>query len=186
MELYKSLLPVIGPVLAAMIAGAIAFIVAVLTKENKTSEFRQAWIEAVRNDVAEIVSEMNVLEGLISAHRDVVHTERLKKGHEFWKEYRKELAKIDAACSRVILRLNPKEHAGLIEKIHSFENAIGCGMKENARLCNDLVSGFSIVLKTEWTRVKRGELTFRILKWTAGGLVLSALAAFVFVLSRML
>lgn len=186
MEVYKNLIPIIGPVLAAMIAGAIAFIVAVLTKENKTSEFRQAWIEAVRNDVAEIVSEMNVLEGLISEHRDVVPSERLKKGQEFWKEYRKELAKIDAACSRVILRLNPKEHAGLIEKVHSFENASGCGMQENARLCNDLVNDFSIVLKTEWTRVKRGELTFRILKFTAAGLFLAALAAFVFVLTRML
>ena len=186
MGVYSSLIPVIGPVLAAMIAGAIAFIVAVLTKENKTSEFRQAWIEALRNDVAEIVSEMNVLEGVISAHSDDEQSERRKKSHDFWKEYRKELAKIDAACSRVILRLNPKEHAALIEKLRSFENTSGCGMQESARLCTDLVNDFSIVLKTEWTRVKRGELTFRILKWIAGGLVLTALAAFVFVLTRMI
>jgi hypothetical protein len=47
-------------VIAAMIAGfvalagsAVTYIGLLISKESKTSEFRQEWIDALRNDIAE-------------------------------------------------------------------------------------------------------------------------------------
>jgi hypothetical protein len=42
-------------VLAALIAASITFLISVFTKEAKVSEFRQAWIESLRNDLAKFV-----------------------------------------------------------------------------------------------------------------------------------
>jgi hypothetical protein len=63
MSASSSLLTVIGPVIAAIITGAIAFLASVLSKEQKTSEFRQAWIDALRNDLAELTSLALVFSG---------------------------------------------------------------------------------------------------------------------------
>jgi len=45
-----------GPIAAAMIAGAVTFIATLLSKDQKTSEFRQTWIDAIRADIAEFLS----------------------------------------------------------------------------------------------------------------------------------
>ena len=42
----------IATLVAALIAGAIAFVNLTLTKEMKTSEFRQAWIDGLRDELA--------------------------------------------------------------------------------------------------------------------------------------
>jgi hypothetical protein len=42
----------IASIVAALITGAIAFINLTLSKEIKTSEFRQVWIDALRIDLA--------------------------------------------------------------------------------------------------------------------------------------
>ncbi|RRF16208.1 hypothetical protein [Klebsiella pneumoniae] len=43
------------PIIAAMIAGFIAFIGMIITKENKVSEFRQAWINEFREEVSYLI-----------------------------------------------------------------------------------------------------------------------------------
>lgn len=42
----------IATLVAALIAGALSFVNLTLTKELKTSEFRQAWIDSLREDLA--------------------------------------------------------------------------------------------------------------------------------------
>lgn len=44
-----------GPIIAAMIAGFIAFIGMIITKENKVSEFRQAWINDFREEISYLI-----------------------------------------------------------------------------------------------------------------------------------
>ena len=46
--------PAVGTICAALIAGLISFVVTVLAKDQKISEFRQAWIDALRSDAAEL------------------------------------------------------------------------------------------------------------------------------------
>lgn len=45
----------IASVIAAIIAAAVAGVGLVITKENKTSEFRQDWIDGLRNELAELM-----------------------------------------------------------------------------------------------------------------------------------
>jgi len=52
----SAFLPILGPIVAVVIAGAVAFLASVFSKAQKTSEFRQAWIDSLRNDLSELIS----------------------------------------------------------------------------------------------------------------------------------
>lgn len=177
MEKLTSFIPVIGPVVAAALTAAIAFVVSVLAKENKTSEFRQAWIEGLRNDVAELLGDFNMLETSLAIYTSDSETsnERQVKYDKFHSENRAEYAKIDSLCNRVVLRLNPSEHSLLIKKMRVLEGSIGQGTSRSHALCSELVDDFAIVLKSEWGRVKSGEPTFRAMKKVALASVLVVL-----------
>lgn len=166
MQELTSLMPVVGSIGAALIAALATYVVTVLAKENKTSEFRQAWIESLRNDVSEMLGEFNVLEGVYDAtvDRSLDAKAGQKQADEFWKTHHKEYAKIDLLCNRIVLRLNPVEHQGLIEKIRNLEGSVGKGQKSSAAMSKDIVVEFSRVLKVEWNRVKDGETVFRRMK----------------------
>ncbi|QVM94146.1 hypothetical protein JYG36_13520 [Pseudomonas sp. SORT22] len=181
MDKAISFIPVIGPVVAALIAALITFVVTVLAKENKTSEFRQAWIESMRNDVSELLGEYNILEGVFDVTIDfsLEEAEVQNQVNEFWKSHQKEYAKIDLLCNRIVLRLNPKEHAALIEKLSKLESSIGDGHKKSAEMSRELVRDFALLFKMEWNRVKEGETVFRRMKYgaflvfTVGGAILA-------------
>jgi hypothetical protein len=64
MKIPPSAYPAIGVVMAAIIAGGISFLVTVLSKDHKTSEFRQAWIDALRDDLSEFVANVDALTSL--------------------------------------------------------------------------------------------------------------------------
>src|SRR5450759_2566061 len=51
-ELPAESVALIATIIAALIAAAFSFVNLTLTKEQKTSEFRQAWIDALRQDLA--------------------------------------------------------------------------------------------------------------------------------------
>ncbi|UZE14750.1 hypothetical protein [Pseudomonas sp. B21-053] len=178
MENFTSFIPVIGPVVAAALTAAIAFVVSVLAKENKTSEFRQAWIEGLRNDVAELLGDFNMLETSLAIYigSSETNNERQIRYDKFHSDNRSEYAKIDALCNRVVLRLNPSEHSLLIKKMRVLEGSIGKGSTKSHALCSELVDDFAMVLKSEWARVKSGEPTFRAMKKVA---LISVLAVFV-------
>lgn len=185
MEQIKVLIPIIGPVVAALIAALITFVVTVLSKENKTSEIRQAWIESLRNDVSELLGEFNVLEGVydITIDHELEGKEGQAQINEFWKQHQKEYAKIDSLCNRIVLRLNAEEHVALIAKVRQLEGSIGKGQKVSVRLCEELVHDFAVVFKKEWERVKDGEAVFRRMKFAAvvvllmGGITIVSLVA---------
>lgn len=50
-----------GAITAAIIAGAIAFVGMVVTKESKISDFRQEWINDLRTKIAELISIFDVI-----------------------------------------------------------------------------------------------------------------------------
>lgn len=187
MDKAISFIPVIGPIVAALIAALITFVITVLAKENKTSEFRQAWIESMRNDVSELLGEFNILEGVFDVAIDfsLDEEEVNKQINDFWKLHQKDYAKIDLLCNRIVLRLNPKEHAELIQKLSKLEGSVGDGHKKSAEMSRELVRDFALLFKTEWNRVKEGETVFRRMKYGAilvfavGGAMLAGVLSFV-------
>jgi hypothetical protein len=161
-----SFIPVLGPIIAAAITAVVAFVVSVLAKENKTSEFRQAWIEALRTDVAELLGSFNTLEISLRIHIDSIPPDIQMETwvDKFLMENRKDYASIDSLCNKVVLRLNPVEHLPLITKIRHLEESVGAGAERSHKISVDVVQAFSKLLKEEWNRVKLGEPIFRRLK----------------------
>ncbi len=93
----------IGVVIAATIAGLISVVTLIVSKENKISENRQAWIDAQRADVADVIAAATQLE---VASRD---------------DRAKLLAEFDRAFTRIKLRDNPKRSASREEIPHKWK-----------------------------------------------------------------
>lgn len=74
----------------------------------------------------------------------------------------------------MIKPINPVECTELVEVLDRIESKLD---KDDVtdELVSELVSKSQKVLKSEWERVKRGELSFRLLKWGSSALVVFAL-----------
>lgn len=167
----------IGAITVAMIAGLVSFIVTILTKEQKTSEFRQSWIDALRqelSDFAAILLSISDTIHLKSERGDTeeeiseqVHTERLA-----------DIKQLEGVRVRILLRLNPDEHTeliGLIDMAYLNNDSIRSQKEDGDSLITSFISESQRVLKKEWRRVKQGELAFRLTKWISFGIFLVAL-----------
>jgi hypothetical protein len=164
MDILKVLAGASATVLAALIAAAITFLVSVFTKESKTSEFRQGWIELLRNDLAQFVGTWW---HLINEFDRAKRTPNLFDSPDFWLSLKPELLKVEELQTRIELRLNPKEHVELIAQIRRLGGAhdfVGTEFKEKKAAFDQLVAESQRVLKGEWRRVKEGEWTYRWVK----------------------
>jgi hypothetical protein len=161
----------IGPLSAAIFAGAVALVGLIITKEQKTSEFRQAWIDALRGEIAEMLSHLNAIHEI----------RRLDlEDEKHWELAGKALIAANGALFRIRLRLNPKERASklILRNLRQLELNFAQGVEpdraEMARLERGVVRISQWLLKSEWKRVRRGELAFTITKWGLGtGLIIA-------------
>jgi hypothetical protein len=192
MDLPAQALVAVGTVVAALIAGVLSFVNLTLTKEQKTSEFRQAWIDALRDDLAKFLSASRACARAIEARAALGErylTDPFRFGNEKVSELRHEVA---VTYYRVKLRLNPDE-VEHIELLRLLDQAID---EQNAFFASiakegdpfaalDRIADFARpVLKTEWDRVKAGELPFRIVRnWVAPIVVLLCILFVLAVLS---
>ncbi|HQR97496.1 MULTISPECIES: hypothetical protein [unclassified Polaromonas] len=164
---------------AAFMAGAIAALTLIVNKENKISEFRQAWIDGLREDLANFFSASRTCTRAIQESRlefknpmpiDEATTARLR--HQV------------AECSyRIKLRLNEikKPHIkleSLMTESSTFVSEYFSGTTDDV---DKVLSGIEIaakqareVLKAEWERVKKGEFAYRAARWLALALIVIA------------
>lgn len=166
MEIPTEYIPIIGPITAATLAGAVAYMVSVLSKEQKTSEFRQAWIDGLRADIAELLALTSSINYLLAFRHSLKHTEDQISEYLLTKE--DDLRKAYSLSHRIYLRVNPKEHKKLLEKIEKiseidWQEDSGHELLEKATY--ELIEESQAVLKKEWKRVKRGEPVFFFTKW---------------------
>lgn len=166
----------LGSVVAASIAALLSFLGLIASKELKTSEFRQAWIDAVREDVAGLIAAASKLDAVIFYADD----------HERIQTKRDCLEAMNVAVGRLKLRLNPKED--LTKELMKHINDAGAYIskyvkdkkEEDYKLfhksANDLSDCAGKILKIEWKRVKAGEPIFRIAKWAAFVVMITAIS----------
>lgn len=164
----------VGAIGAAAIAAGVSLLSLVITKEGKTSEFRQAWIDALRSDVAEAVSKTSLLLLILNDRQSGGTADGLDKT----------FAETSAALARIELRLNLLEddHVELQGLIREAENMIR--QAENGsydphaaeELSDRTILQTQQILKAEWDRVRRGETTFQQMKFGAGLVLLVAAA----------
>ena len=148
----------IGVVIAAMVTGAISLIALILGKEQKTSEFRQAWIDALRQDCAEAVAQFlthtnyRALGGAARSEAAVTAAYAFRK-----------------ASATVKLRANLTEDSFklLLIELSAMEALMDGGDLDFAK-CSAATDRFASatqpILKTEWDRVRIGETWFRVAK----------------------
>lgn len=159
----------IGSIIAAAIAGLVVFISTVLTKEQKTSEFRQVWIDELRKDISHYISGTIEIASLYQHKKQKGDNES-----KFLDDNFKLIQELQAIEYRILLRLNPAEHSSLISKIKSFRANILAIEQNNQSsrqleiaLVDALTDDCKKILKDEWERVKQGEPTFKIIKLIA-------------------
>ncbi|WP_162630749.1 hypothetical protein [Paracoccus endophyticus] len=153
----------IGAVGAAFIAGLVSLMSLVISKEQKVSDFRQAWINDLRDCVILYLVNINA----------ICDTVRLKKvdkssGQDNLLEYYRLL---NQASHGIKLRVNDKEQPAkdMLAAMEQFEKL----SEKNEQLTPENIrreeqnfcAAAKTLLKFEWKRVKRGENIYRVTKW---------------------
>ena len=155
----------VGAIVAALIAGLVSLLGLIISKEQKTSEFRQAWIDALRSELSAVIAHANAIHGAGAA--------RLETPAELWKVVRVDFVGINEATAKIRLRLNPKEPQAttVLATIEALEQLLAPGQSMDYAQINAiekrLVKEAQVLLKEEWRRVQAGESTYRIARFTA-------------------
>lgn len=159
-----------GAALAGWIAGAFSVLGLLTSKEEKVSEFRQAWIDALRADLASLVAHAHQIYAYVAMHKPL-------NDELFWKETREDYLALNGASTRIKLRLNRDEPESKLvlctmQKMEALFAFIPTGgpklsIENINKITDELESNAPPLLKKEWNRVKGGELIYRIAKWSS-------------------
>ncbi|PYG79879.1 MULTISPECIES: hypothetical protein [unclassified Pseudomonas] len=162
--------PAVAALVVGLIAGIVSLVVSILAKDQKTSEFRQAWIDGLRNDVSQLVAHFGVMKTVAGIVRERTQAEI----DDYLINKQEQFLEIEMLVSRIRLRLNPEEHVEMLRLLEDLETIRDSEISPRAE--NISVQAQDI-LKTEWERVKRGEPSFVWLKRVSKWGVLSTLSA---------
>jgi hypothetical protein len=156
----------VGAVSASLIAGLVSLLGLIVSKEQKVSEFRQAWIDALRAELSSLIAHANAIHG--------ANTADFANSSEAWKVVRADFVGINEAAARIRLRLNSKEPeaVAVLSQLERLEELLA---PETTKIDyiqlntaeKELVSVAQVVLKQEWLRVQRGEQVFRVARLAA-------------------
>lgn len=148
----------IGAVGAAVIAGLVSLLGLVIGKEQKVSEFRQAWIDELRKCFVAYLVNINAISDAVRLKA----TGKLTDESALLSSYKS----LNEASHGITLRINASEPPAkaVIEAMEDFEALAA----SNASLTPDkikkvekkFVNAAKELLKFEWMRVKRGEWVF--------------------------
>ena len=168
----------VGAIGAALIAGLVSLLGLVISKEQKVSEFRQSWIDALRSDVASLISHVNAIHGAIQAG--------FGGPGQMWEHVREDFIGANSATANIRLRLNPSEKQckDVLRLVSELEREMAVGrMPDHARLDameRELVASAQVLLKAEWIRVRKGELVYRVAKAVAAFAMLAGVVLLVY------
>lgn len=160
----------IGAVLASIITSLITLTGLLIAKESKTSEFRQQWIDSLRNEISQLIGHTQT----------IVHYSNTRVGvpqHEgafdeaMLHTMKDEILESERLYHKILLRLNPEKHVGLISAVDSLRKIINKNLSPETDIFHlaqqKVLKECQDVLKNEWKRVKNGEPIFRLAKMIA-------------------
>lgn len=162
-----------GPIIAATIAGFIAFVGMIITKENKVSEFRQAWINEFREEVSSLIESYKKW-----AYNEVIYKNHSSTpykyipGSEVAKSYNEKSnwyenislearSEIERYKGKIKLRLN-SDKSRRKEPENKLDELLDKILKTKdlalaEKLSEEIYHNTSLILTTEWRVVKKGE-----------------------------
>jgi hypothetical protein len=157
---------------AAIIAAVLGFVGLVIAKENKTSEFRQQWIDSLRQDLSDYIAAVRLI---AQSHKQFAAIPQPHEGHVELADQLKEVyLASSSSLARIRLRLNPDDrdpklkelNLQLLKRVKEAQDALAAADYPQAlRITNHLHEQAGPVLKLEWSRVKRGEWIYQLAKW---------------------
>lgn len=163
-----------GVIIAALLTGVFSIMNMVSAKENKVSEFRLAWVDGLRNEIAEYTSAAQELSRAYKPDRfKPLESHSESEAHElkieFYKETREAYARAAENLTKIQLRLNPvqiekepKSHeAKLMAAVLQARKVGSQELSDVIQNCNDIRSAAAPILKNTWNSVKRGEPAYR-------------------------
>ncbi|WP_242139003.1 hypothetical protein [Sphingomonas sp. TREG-RG-20F-R18-01] len=168
----------IGAVSVALIGGAVSLVGLIISKEQKTSEFRQAWVDALRSEITAYLTSFNAIADGLQVNYSS-HADKVKAVGPLYSNF-------NAADFAITLGLNPNEDRS--------KDVISCmGRLKSLALDDSQMIGVNIrpieieflrsskeLLKYEWNRVKKGEPIFSFAKYVAAIVVLASIVAILF------
>lgn len=155
----------LGAVVAALIAGIVSLLGLIISKEQKTSEFRQNWIDALRSDLTSFLTQINAIRDAVG----VKYEDYADKVQALRPLY----IKLNYSTFDILLRVNKNETKTrkLLDAMEAFNKLTADDTKllaEDMRVVErEFLDASQALLKYEWRRVKSGERTFRIAKLVA-------------------
>lgn len=165
----------IGAIGAALITGTATLLSLVISKEQKVSEFRQAWIDSLRAEISKLIAHTNAIYG--------AYTSGFRTADEMWKIAREDFVALNDATSNIRLRLNPKEvdSIAVLDAIEELEDMLSPTLSADHQDINRVEKQLAVaaqrLLKSEWQRVRSGERMYRIARWSSVFLVVAGFGA---------
>ena len=170
MVIPNTIFVAVGVITAASLTGIFSFIALINQKEGKVSEFRQNWIDSLREDIAKFTSTFDG----ISSSWQLIQLQENKKANPFdgltWLAEFNVLAKDDIlvfseSYNRILLRLNKKKDQQLIGKLKYAKKSISDSEvmfdKDGVQAQIDSIINLAQdLLKIEWEVVKAGEKAY--------------------------
>ena len=169
----------------ALIGAFVSFVGVILSKEQKISEFRLSWIEALRDDLAYLIARVQAIHATLKGTPGPINI-----GTPQGLKLREEFLELTQASVRIKLRLNPKKesHKAVItlmdENEKLFETGIGnAAFDQIDDFASRITEASQQLLRSVWEEVKRGEPVFRVTKWISLAIAVLALLLLVVALS---
>ena len=195
MDIPATAFVALGAVLAALVAGLFSVLGLVASKENKVSEFRLAWIDGLRNEVSRYTSGVQELARIERARKrmgkeDIANDEGRNREIEWFNASRVAYEKTIESLTCIHLRLNPKHASDPKRPEHNLLNRLVEARdlfnvekyEEAAMCCREIRDAATPLLKSTWGLVKRGERSYRAIKWSSILAVLSGIIGFVYLI----
>lgn len=174
----------VGAIAAALIAGFFSFLNLITSKEQKISEFRQQWINELRQEISDHTAAVTYLSIAYGAYREKHPND--KDLLDFHDSVRESYETVVRTFTSILLRINPNEknkklaaiNSEFLEALHEARKLFNdVDLKKSRLQCNVIREKSIPLLKEEWRRVKQGEQTYRISKTVAALILLSGLVA---------
>jgi hypothetical protein len=167
----------IGAICVALISGVISVLGLIISKEQKLSDFRQAWIDALRDDISHFVSFPITICAYwtLIVKPKAMTTSSQALSTEFYAETKDSYANLNIYSTRIKLRLNTGRHEVdsniLLQKMEEMENLLHdfSSLDDVAVLktVKEIQEASRPLLKKEWERVKNGERSFQFAKYAS-------------------
>lgn len=159
----------IGAILAAIIGAMLSLAGLIVAKESKVSEFRQAWIDSLRSELASFASNLNSL-----ADADTIDFESDAKRYDAVKE---QTGKLNESYYSIALRLNVDEDSSkavrdsMLKLSRAIKDPLLAAELDFDAEQGAFIKASNTLLKAEWKRVKAGEKVYQRTRSIAIGVI---------------